>query len=175
MVFVGRLEYAKGPDLFLEAALQVQDKVPGSIFLFAGDGPMRSQLEASAKTSAIPAFFVGHQRDMAPVYHLSTVLAVPSRQEGFGRVLIEAMAAEIPVVATTVGGIPEVCQNGRTALLVPPENPAALAAGIVATLAERQATQARVHAAAEDVRTRFSLVSHVARVSQLYSDSLTQQ
>ena len=77
------------------------------------------------------------------------------------------MAAEIPVVATKVGGIPEVCQDGRTALLVPPEDPVFLAAAIVSTLTDFEAVTSRVRAAAEEVQTRFSLGRHVERVCQL--------
>ncbi len=167
VMFAGRLEYVKGPDLFLEAALHVHKQLPKVNFLVSGEGPMRSALETRAKAAGVPAVFVGYQPDMMPVFQLCTVVVVPSRQEAFGRVLIEAMAAEIPVVATKVGGIPEVCQDGRTALLVPPEDPVFLAAAIVSTLTDFEAMTSRVRAAAEEVQIRFSLGPHVERVCQL--------
>jgi len=173
--FAGRLEYGKGPDIFLEAALRVHKDFERVTFLFVGNGPMRADLEMRARATGLPAVFAGHQPDLLPVLHLCAVVVVPSRQEAFSRVLIEAMATEIPVVATRVGGIPEVCTDGRTGLLVPPEDPPALAHAIMATLNEPEATKSRVRAAAEDVRSRFSLEAHAGLVSKLYLSLLEQQ
>ncbi len=128
---------------------------------------MRAALEADARAADVRATFVGHQADPRPFLGMAAAVVVPSRQEAFGRVLIEAMAAEVPVVATRVGGIPEVCVDGRTGLLVPPEDPGALAGAIVSTLTDPDATRARVRAAA-DVRARFTLAAHVERIQQLY-------
>jgi glycosyltransferase involved in cell wall biosynthesis len=168
IAFAGRLEHGKGPDLLLEAAVGVQRERRDAQWLFVGDGPMRPALEARALAAGLPAIFAARRQDLLPVLHLCAALVVPSRQEAFGRVVIEAMAAEVPVVATRVGGIPEVCLDGRTGLLVPPEDPAALAAAILATLGDADATRARVRAAAEDVRARFSLTDHARQVEQVY-------
>ena len=132
-------------------------------------GPLRPALEARALAAGLPAVFTPRRPDLLPVLHLCAALVVPSRQEAFGRVLIEAMAAGVPVVATRVGGIPEVCLDGRTGLLVPPEDPVALASAILATLTQPEATRARVRAAAKDVHTRFSLTRHAERVATLYT------
>jgi glycosyltransferase involved in cell wall biosynthesis len=168
VVYIGRLERGKGPDLFLEAARVAQRTLPQARFLLVGDGPMRAALEADARAADVRATFVGHQADPRPFLGMAAAVVVPSRQEAFGRVLIEAMAAEVPVVATRVGGIPEVCVDGRTGLLVPPEDPGALAEAIVSTLTDPDATRARVRAAAADVRARFTLAAHVERIQQLY-------
>lgn len=172
IAFAGRLEYGKGPDLFLEAALRVHRESPGVSFLVVGDGPMRSVLETKARAAGLPAVFVGHQPDLLPILRLCAAVVMPSRQEAFGRVLIEAMATEVPVVATRVGGIPEACQDGRTGLLVPSEDAAALAAAIVTTLNQPEAARIRVRAAAADVRARFSLPEHAGHVYQLYRSLL---
>ncbi len=155
--------------------MHVHKQLPSVNFLFAGDGPMRAELEASVKAAGIPAVFVGHQSNMESLLRLCTLAVVPSRQEAFGRILIEAMAAEIPVIATKVGGIPEVCQDGRTALLVPPEDSQALAGAIIASLTDIEGVRLRVSAAAEDVRRRFTLESHVERVCQLYAHTLSKR
>lgn len=168
VVYIGRLEHGKGPDLFLEAARVAQRTLPQARFVLVGDGPMRATLEVDARAADVRATFVGHQADPRPFLGMAAAVVVPSRQEAFGRVLIEAMAAEVPVVATRVGGIPEVCVDGRTGLLVPPEDPSALAGAIVSTLTDPDATRARVRAAAADVRLRFTLATHVARIQQLY-------
>src|SRR6185436_20410666 len=96
------------------------------------------------------------------------VIAVPSRQEAFGRIIIEAMASGVPVVASAVGGIPEVCADRLTGLLVPPEDPDALAAALAATLGDTTATALRVRAAAEDVALRFDIHMHAERVHAVY-------
>jgi len=168
VVYIGRLEHGKGPDLFLQAARVAQRTLPQARFLLVGDGPMRAGLEADARAADVRATFVGHQADPRPFLGMAAAVVVPSRQEAFGRVLIEAMAAEVPVVATRVGGIPEVCVDGRNGLLVPPEDPGALAGAIVSTLTDSDATRARVRAAAVDVRARFTLATHVERIQQLY-------
>ncbi len=168
VTFAGRLEHGKGPDLFIEAAGLIHQKRPDVYFLVVGDGPLRSVLQTRANEKRLPAVFIGRQADLRTALGASHVLVVPSRQEAFGRVLIEAMAMGVPVVATRVGGIPEVCTDGRTALLVPAEDPRALADAVVRTLEERAETAVRVRAAIEDVRTRFSLADHAEQVCRLY-------
>lgn len=172
VAFAGRLEHGKGPDVFLEAAIQVHQKVPDVTFVIAGEGPMRPALETTAKRAQLPALFVGWQSDLLPLLRLCAVVVVPSRQEAFSRVLIEAMAAEIPVIASRVGGIPEVCRDGDTGLLVRPEDPGALRLAIITTLSDPASTTKRVRAAAADVRARFSLARHVEQVHRLYATLL---
>jgi glycosyltransferase involved in cell wall biosynthesis len=166
--YVGRLERGKGPDVLLEAAERLQVKVPSVTLLMVGDGPLRVPLVARATAVGVRAVFAGRRTDVPDVLGLCDVLAVPSRQEAFGRVIIEAMAAHVPVVASAVGGIPEVCADRITGLLVPPEDPDALAAGLAATLTDPDATAARVQAAAAAVRARFAIGLHATRVQAVY-------
>ena len=168
VTFAGRLEYGKGPDLFVEAAGLVHQKRPDAYFLVVGDGPLRTVLQTRVNEKCLPAVFVGRQADLRVALGVSRVLVVPSRQEAFGRVLIEAMAMGVPVVATRVGGIPEVCTDGQTALLVSADDPCALADAVVRTLEDPAKTAVRVQAAAEEVRKRFSLADHVEQVCRLY-------
>lgn len=168
IAYVGRLEHGKGPDVLLAAAELLRARRPDAAFLFVGDGPLAERLAARASRAGLATAFVGRRRDLAPVLRLCAALAVPSRQEAFGRVLVEAMASEVPVVAARVGGIPEVVADGRTGLLVPPEDPEALARALEATLTDAAATRARVAAAAADARARFSLAAHTAGVARVY-------
>jgi glycosyltransferase involved in cell wall biosynthesis len=170
--YFGRLERGKGVDVLLDAAERLHAKLPATAFLFAGDGPLREPLVARASASGLPARLVGQRDDVAELLKLCAVVVLPSRQEAFGRVLIEAMASGVPVVATAVGGIPEVCVDGVTGLLVPPDDPDALAVAIALTLTDEAATAARVAAATADVRARFDLAAHAARVQAVYAHTL---
>jgi glycosyltransferase involved in cell wall biosynthesis len=170
--YFGRLEWGKGVDVLLEAAARLHAKLPGTAYLFVGDGPMRETLTARAAEVGLPACFAGQRDDVPALLRLCAVVVLPSRQEAFGRVLIEAMATGVPVVASAVGGIPEVCADGVTALLVPPEDPEALSVAIALTLTDQAATEARVEAASADVRARFDLAAHAAHVHAVYVQAL---
>jgi glycosyltransferase involved in cell wall biosynthesis len=172
VAYVGRVEQAKGVALLLKAAELVTRSLADVRFLVVGDGPQRPPLEAWCRRRNLPVTFLGRQSDVPAFLRFCGVVVLPSRHEGFGRILIEAMAAGVPVVATSVGGIPEVCESGKTGLLVPPEDPAALAEAIVDTLTNESATEARVAQAKMEVRTRFSLDQHVARVMRIYDGLL---
>jgi glycosyltransferase involved in cell wall biosynthesis len=166
--FFGRLEHGKGVDVLLEAAARVHTKLP-SAFLVVGEGPLGKRLAARAAGDGLPVHFAGRRDDVPELMRLCAVVVLPSRREAFGRVLIEAMATGVPVVATSVGGIPEVCVDGVTGLLVPPDEPDALAVAIALTLTDQAATAARVAAAAVDVRARFDLAAHAAGVQAVYA------
>jgi glycosyltransferase involved in cell wall biosynthesis len=172
--FFGRLEHRKGVDVLLDAAARVHATLPAS-FLFVGDGPLREPLAARAAALGLPARYVGRRDDVPELMRLCAVVVLPSRREAFGRVLIEAMATGVPVVASAVGGIQEVCIDGVTAVLVPPEDPDALAVAIALTLTDQAATGARVAAAAADVRARFDLATHAAAVHAVYTRALAAE
>jgi glycosyltransferase involved in cell wall biosynthesis len=167
--YFGRLERGKGVDVLMDAAALLHDKLPTTAFLFVGDGPLRATLSARAAALGLPVCFAGHRDDVAALLRLCAAVVLPSRQEAFGRILIEAMATGVPVVASAVGGIPEVCVDGVTGLLVPPEDADALAVSIALTLTDQVATGARVAAASADVRARFDLAAHAARVEAVYA------
>lgn len=167
--YFGRLEHGKGVDVLVEAAARLHGKLSATAFLFVGDGPLREELAARTAAVGLPACFTGHRDDVPALLRLCAAVVLPSRQEAFGRVLIEAMAVGVPVVASDVGGIPEVCIDGVTAMLVPPEDPDALAAAIALTLTDEASTQARVEAALADVRARFTLAVHAARLQAVYA------
>ena len=170
--YFGRLERGKGVDVLVDAATRLHAKLPATAFLFVGEGPLRETLIARAAAAGLPARFAGQRDDVAALLRLCAVVVLPSRQEAFGRILIEAMAAGVPVVASAVGGIPEVCVDGVTGFLVPPEDPDALAVAIALTLTDQTATAARVTAATADVHARFALAAHAARVEAVYAQVL---
>lgn len=116
---VSRLSPEKGIDILLEAAR----KLPEIDFLIAGDGPEREILENSSSPNVT---FLGFVKDIPDLLSQADVLCVPSRSEGLGLAALEAMAAGVPVVASRVGGLPEVILDGETGLLFTSEDPEAL-------------------------------------------------
>ena len=122
---VGRLSHEKGHDVMLRALAALPD-VTG---VLVGDGPDRSSLEALARELGLGDRLImpGWQADPRPWLPTFDVFVMPSRLEALGLAMIEAMLASRPVAASSVGGIPEVVRDGETGILVPPDDPAALA------------------------------------------------
>lgn len=134
---VGRLAQEKGVDLFLRAAAVLQPKWPAVRFVVAGEGPERAALEGLRAELGLAQSveLAGALGDMAAFYAGIDVMVSASRQEGLPMALLEGMSAALPVVATTVGEVPSVVVDGETGLLVPPNDPEALAAAIGTLLA----------------------------------------
>jgi glycosyltransferase involved in cell wall biosynthesis len=133
---VGRLAPIKDAGTFLRAAAQVHAQRPEARFSIVGDGESRQELEAEARELGLDGIvhFHGWQRDMAGVYGDLDVAVNCSRNEGTPVALIEALAAAKPVVATAVGGTPDLLGNGSRGILVPPADPGALATAILSAL-----------------------------------------
>jgi len=133
-VWVGslmRLERVKGPDVLMEAAALLAEEATLR-FVVLGDGPMRTGLEARIEALGLAGRFIlaGHQEDITSWLGALDIYVQPSRNEGMGRSLIQAHAMNLPIVASRVCGIPDVVVEEKSALLVPPEDPMALAEGI---------------------------------------------
>lgn len=143
---VGRLVAIKGHCYLVEAFARVRAAAPAARLVLVGDGDLRGDLEARARSLGLPVaagpgedapgavHFLGQRADVGRVMAAFDVFALPSLNEGMGRVLAEAMAMELPCVATRVSGIPDVVANGETGLLVPAADPAALADALAALL-----------------------------------------
>jgi glycosyltransferase involved in cell wall biosynthesis len=127
---IGRLDPQKGWDVLCAAAPLIRARIPGARLVVIGDGPERERLAALGQDAGVS--FAGYRERAGRFAGAFDVAVVPSRYEGFGLVALEAMLAGVPVVASRIGGLPEVV--GDTALLVPPEDPAALAAAVVELL-----------------------------------------
>ncbi len=147
--FVGRIEPRKGPLDLVRAAPLIRAAMPGVRIVIVGDDPYDSAPEYAAQVRAAEGVeHIPWVPDGAAVMRHLDVLVAPSRQEPFGTVLAEAMAAGTPVVATRVGGLAEVVADGVTGRLVMPGEPAELAAAVLEVLAdrERMGEAARAHA-----------------------------
>jgi glycosyltransferase involved in cell wall biosynthesis len=130
LLVVGRLSHEKGHADFLAALdiLRRNTQLPFHAVL-AGDGLEQERLEALRSKLGLESLvtMAGLQHDMRPWYAIASIVVMPSHSEGSPNVLLEAMAAGVPVVATSVGGVPEIATDQKTALLVESRNPAAMA------------------------------------------------
>ena len=136
---VGHIRKIKGFDVLLRAAAHVRDVIPGVMFTIAGDNHEPAHFrELTALSAALRlepnVTFLGGVEDVGSVLRASDVFCLPSRTEGLSNALLEAMACELPCVATRVGGNPEVLVDGRTGYLVDSEDAESLAARILQLL-----------------------------------------
>jgi glycosyltransferase involved in cell wall biosynthesis len=133
---VGRLVPVKNHALFLEAAARVRAHFPNARFVIVGDGETRLAVEAQVDALGLrdAVVFTGWQRDLAPAYSDLDMLVISSVSEGTPVSVIEALAAACPVVATAVGGLPDLLDHGELGKLVTPGDPDALAQAMVETL-----------------------------------------
>jgi glycosyltransferase involved in cell wall biosynthesis len=165
VLLLARLEHQKGIDVLLQAAVDVD-----ASFAVAGDGAERAELERRAVELGVAdrVRFLGRRTDVPDLLAAADVFALPSRYEGTSLALLEAMAAGKPVVATAIGGNDEIVEDGRTGVLVPVEDPRALAQAL-RRLAADDTESARLGAAARArVSERFSWAAVAARVGAIY-------
>lgn len=166
----GRLAPIKGIDDILAAMPALLQRSPDLRLEIAGEGPQQAALAAAAERLGIGSAtaFLGWQADLRPLYRRWSVFVQPSRYEGLGLSALEAMGAGLPVVATHVGGVPEVVEDGVSGLLVPPRDPAALAVAVRSLLddAGRRVEMGKV--GKRRVREEFSEARLVAATADVY-------
>jgi glycosyltransferase involved in cell wall biosynthesis len=139
-----------------------------------GDGPDRRPLEQRLAEAGLQDVveFAGEQHDLVPWLSAADLFLLPSEQESFGLAALEAMACEVPVVASRVGGLPEIIDDGRTGFLCALDDLDGMAARGVAVLSDPDLRERVGRAAAEDVRTRFCTDLIVSQYEQCYHDVL---
>jgi glycosyltransferase involved in cell wall biosynthesis len=170
---VAALERRKGHDVLFRALARLAEG-GGLRFrcLVCGDGSERASLERLARELGIARSvgFLGEQRQVADVLAALDVFVLPSRHEGLGVAILEAMAMGLPVVASAVGGIPEAVASGRTGILVPAEDPDALAAAIFALGRDPEHARRMGSAGRERVIAEFSIEAMTSRYERLYEE-----
>ncbi len=166
-VTVGRLDWLKGVDLQVAAWPAVRRTVPAAVLLIAGEGPERAALELEAARQGRAVRFLGFRDDVERLLWAADVAVLSSRQEALSLAAVEAMATGLPVVATAVGGSPEVVRDGVTGLIVPPEDPASLAQALSALLAD-PALRARLADRADRAAAELDLPAFAARLEAAY-------
>lgn len=173
---VGRQSREKGHRYLISAAQLLRRKVPELDFqiVLLGDGPERQALVQQVEQYGLHdrVRFTGHQREPLPYYGLADIFVLPSLSEGSPNVLLEAMIARTPIIASAVGGVPETVEHGRSALLVEPKNAVALAEAIAIVLQNPELASGLRDNAYTTVLTRFSPDTHISSLLGVYRQLL---
>ncbi|MEO8288304.1 MAG: glycosyltransferase [Chloroflexota bacterium] len=175
---VGRLSEEKGGvDNLIRAVGRLHVANPDLRLLIVGDGPLRSSLETVAAAGAAPGVvhFAGTRTDVARLLGAMDMFVLPSLNEALPIVLLEAMAAGLPVVATGVGGVPEIVEDGKTGLLVPPGDQQALQAAIARLLDNPLLGKQLAAAGKANIALNFTIEKMVERLESLYDSLLTRK
>jgi glycosyltransferase involved in cell wall biosynthesis len=178
---VARLEPEKGHPTLLEAWPEVVAAVPDAHLLIVGEGSQREALEAQAGALGLldhgrpSVTFTGRRDDVPAVTAALDVAVLPSYREAQGLSILEAMALSRPVVASAVGGIPEMIDHGRTGLLVPPHDAAALAAAITRLLTDHPYADTLGRAGHDLVHERFCVELMVRAVETIYDEAVAEE
>ena len=174
---VGRIFPIKNHSLFLESAARIATREPYARFVIVGDGILRSALEEQAQELEITdrVLFTGWRRDLPRIYADLNVLVVSSDNEGTPVSAIEAMASSRPVVATRVGGLPDLIENQKTGCLVGPRHAEALARAVLELLQNPHTARELGRNAQESIRQRFTVRRLLGDMDRLYSQLLVEK
>jgi glycosyltransferase involved in cell wall biosynthesis len=174
IVWVGRMVPVKGLEYLIQAMPTVFRAVPEARLILVGDGPLRPALQSQVEELGITDVvrFVGltHHSRVIEYLQSASMLVLPSLSEGCPLVVLEAFAAGTPVVASRVGGVPEVVAEGESGLLVSPADPAALAEAIIELLTDSQKRERFARAGRSRVERELSWDSVATETCQVYAD-----
>jgi len=170
---IGWLLPIKGPQYLLRAMAAIWQQENSSGLVFVGKGDMEAELKAEAHSLGVAdrVHFLGWREDIPEIMPLFDIFVLPSMNEGMGRVLVEAMAAGKPVVASRAGGIPDLVQQGGNGLLVAAGSEAELADAIGQLLSDPERAQSLGRQGKSDCQ-RFGMEAMVAKIDRLYTDLL---
>ena len=176
LAVVGRLIPIKGHGVLLRALAAARADVPGITLEIAGEGALDAELRATVAELGLDdsVSFLGHVSRVAGILERAEVVVVPSLGEGFGMVALEAMERGRPVIASAVGGLPEIVDDGHTGLLVPPSDVDALAAAIRELAGDAARTAAFGAAGRERALAGFSQERCTERTAELYRTALSR-
>jgi glycosyltransferase involved in cell wall biosynthesis len=176
LVSVSHLTRIKGIDVLVEAAPAIRARAPGAIVLVAGRGQEQARVARRIEALGLSDAFrlLGSHDDVPGLLEAADLFVLPSRSEGQPNAAIEAMAMGLPIVASRVGGVPEVARHGEEALLVDPESPAALAAACLEILGAPDLAKRLGRSGYERARAKFSLETMLHRYEDLYLEMTTR-
>ncbi len=168
---IGRLAEQKGYETAIRALPQILSDEPRAVLVVLGEGPERGRLEALARDLGVEGALLlpGRAGDVSAWLGRAELFVHPCRWEGFGLVLLEAMLAGLPIVASEVSSVPEIVSDGETGLLVPPGEPDAFARAVTAVLADPARRGALGEAGRTRAHERFSVARMAERTLEVYS------
>lgn len=172
VLMAARMHPEKGYEHLLAALPRVLAEAPDVVLLIAGTGPLEGRYRAVSASLGLAKSvrFLGFRRDLPDVIAASDLVVLPSVAEAFGLVAAEALYLGVPVVASRVGGIPEIVDDGIDGLLVPPGDSEALALALVQLLLDDERRRRLRGAGREKVASRFSFRRMVAAYERLYDE-----
>lgn len=167
---VAHLADHKGHQYLIQATKILKQQAPKIKTIIVGEGPLSMELDRQAKELDVEdiIFFLGFRKDIPKILSSLDLFVLSSHLEGMGSSILDAMASRLPVVATKVGGIPEVVINGETGLLVPPRNPSALARAILRLYSDKTLASRLGQKGYELVHRKFSAEAMADKVVRLY-------
>jgi glycosyltransferase involved in cell wall biosynthesis len=174
LLAVGRLVRQKGIDIAIQALPRICERHPESRLVVLGEGPLHEELTALARALGVDdaVSMPGRVGDVAWWYRRASVVVHPARWEGFGLALLEAMLCARPVVASSVSAVPEIVVDGETGILVPPDDPDALADTVVGLLDEPARAAGLGAAGLARARREFSVSRMADRTVEAYEEAL---
>jgi len=174
IVTVANLRLEKAHEVLLHAAQHLARRHSGLRYLIVGDGPRRQELVALAESLDLAGqiTFMGHREDVPALLAQADLFVLPSRSEAFPNAAMEAMAEALPVIGSRVGGFLDLIDDGRTGILVPPDNPAMLAAAIERLVLNPEQAYTLGRAARDQLARHYSFERMVAAFEDLYFTQL---
>jgi len=171
---IGRLSLEKGHRYFLEAFKMTQNKRSDIYAFIIGEGPEEEQLKKQCTSMGIDRYikFVGYQKDMHPFYMSSDVVVLSSLSEGLPNVVLESLAYGVLVVATSVGGVPEIIEDGYNGILVPLKDSVAISNALIRVLDDSTLRDSLSKNGKETVKSKFSPITRANRLMDIYYDVL---
>jgi glycosyltransferase involved in cell wall biosynthesis len=178
IISIGRLSKEKAQADLISAFNRLGESHPeiNAKLVIAGDGPEFERLRSAAQASrhGERIVFAGQMSNVQPFYSIADVFVLPSHSEGSPNVVLEAMAANVPVVATAVGGVPEIVENDESALLVPASDPAAMAAAIARVLSDNNLARRLTTGAADLVVQNHSPEQYARSLLRCYANTVAR-
>ncbi|NIM18780.1 MAG: glycosyltransferase [Candidatus Latescibacteria bacterium] len=170
ITLVGELNERKGHRFVIEAADRVLNSHPNVRFLFVGEGDARKEIERMLEERQLHRYYflLGFRNDISEILTASDILVLPSRVEGFGYVLVEAMAAGIPIVASCASSIPEIVEEGKTGFLHEVGDSAGIADGICRLVADEKLAEAMGEAGFVRVKEQFTLEKMLDQLERVF-------